>query len=102
MKLIHVAIGAIVLTCSFVTHAALEESLKPEPLRDRLINVERTFVEHKRRMDAQDNEMASILLRLKHLEQMLFERGPIVLDKGVEKKAKESKPPRKVKPYRYN
>jgi len=76
------------------------EDAPPERLRDRLINVEKTFVEHERRMKLQDKEVASLVIRIKHLETMLFEQGPIILSDS--KGAKRKRIKENIKPYRYN
>lgn len=92
----------ILVTCFAASKSfAVEEALKPEPLRDRLINIEKTFVEHKRRMDNQDKEVASLIMRIRHLEQLVYEQGPIILDKKTGSDTHEEKRKKKVKPYRF-
>ncbi|MFD3303838.1 hypothetical protein [Alteromonas macleodii] len=95
--------GLFILITFFVASKSLavEEALKPEPLRDRLINIEKTFVEHKRRMDNQDKEVASLIMRIRHLEQLVYEQGPIILDKEPGSDSDVSGNKKKVKPYRF-
>lgn len=82
--------------------AAVEESQNPVRLRDRLIDVEKTFVQHSKRMEKQDKEVASLIMRIKHLEQMLYQQGPIVLDEASGGKGGSMPRKEKIRPYRFN
>lgn len=79
--------------------ASIEETEKPERLRDRLINIENTVSDYKSLAAQSNDEFKSLSVRMKHFETLLHDLpSPVAAHKSVKQVKRSST---SVQPYTY-
>lgn len=85
------------LIFSVPAFASIEESDKPERLRDRLINIENTVSDYKSLAAKSNDEFKSLSVRMKHFESLLHDLpSPTAAHKSVKQVERNT-----VQPYTY-